>query len=141
MTSPLPPNSSAGPEPIAYRSRAHELFHRFAQAVARAAGSVGAFVGAVGVIIIWLITGPIYSFSDTWQLVINTGTSVMTFLMVFLIQNTQNRDSRITQLKLDELLRAIKAARTSLVQLADLSDEELLKVEKEFQRLGKRAKR
>jgi len=83
-------------------------------------GSAWAFAGAVLVILVWLLTGPTFHFSDTWQLIINTGTTIVTFLMVFLIQNTQNRDAKATQLKLDEIIRAIKGARNTLVDLEDL---------------------
>ena len=93
--------------------------------------------GAVIVIFVWLVTGPTFHFSDTWQLIINTATTVVTFLMVFLIQNTQNRDAKAMHLKLDELIRAIKGARNKLVDLEELSDEELSKLEKEFHRLHK----
>src|SRR5207247_5972610 len=102
-------------------------------------GSAWAFTVAVLVILVWLVTGPIFGFSDTWQLVINTGTTIVTFLMVFLIQNTQNRDAKATQLKLDEIIRAIKGARNTLVDLEDLSDEDLKKLEEQFQQLRKKA--
>ena len=94
---------------------------------------------AVFVIIIWGATGPTFHFSDTWQLIINTGTTIVTFLMVFLIQNTQNRDAKAVHLKLDELLRAIKGARNELVDLEELSDEELKRLEKQFQRVRRKA--
>jgi len=92
-------------------------------------GSAWAFTGAVFVIVVWLLTGPTFHFSDTWQLIINTATTIITFLMVFLIQNTQNRDAKAVHLKLDELIRALKGARNQLVDLEDLSDEELKKLE------------
>src|SRR5207245_11358732 len=104
-------------------------------------GSASAFVGAVIVILVWVLTGPTFHFSDTWQLIINTATTVVTFLMVFLIQNTQNRDTKAVQLKLDELIRAIRSARNELVDLEDLSDEELKKLEEHFQRLRKKLER
>jgi low affinity Fe/Cu permease len=91
------------------------------------------------VILLWLVTGPVFHFSDTWQLIINTATTVVTFLMVFLIQNTQNRDAKAMHLKLDELIRAIKNARNELVDLEDLSDEELKKLEEQFRRTRRRA--
>src|ERR1700722_14000654 len=100
------------------------VFRRIAQRTAEALASPGAFLVAVGVIVLWLLSGPIYGYSDTWQLVVNTGTSVITFLMVFLIQDSQSRDTRAIQLKLDELLRSVKAARNELVRLEDLSDED-----------------
>jgi len=94
---------------------------------------------AVGLILVWALTGPLFHFSDTWQLVINTATTVITFLMVFIIQNTQNRDTRAIQLKLDELLRAMQGARTRLVALETLTDEELDDLEKEFEKVRQKA--
>ena len=111
------------------------MFRKFAAMVATASGSPWAFLLAFLVIVVWAITGPIFNFSDTWQLVINTGTTIVTFLMVFLIQNTQNRDAVAIQLKLDELLRGVVGARTSLVDLEDMSDEDILLLRKEFTRL------
>ena len=102
-------------------------------------GSAWAFCGAVLVIVVWLVTGPTFHFSDTWQLIINTATTVITFLMVFLIQNTQNRDAKAMHLKLDELIRAVKGARNQLVDLENLSDDELKNLEAQFQRLRKEA--
>jgi low affinity Fe/Cu permease len=104
-------------------------------------GSPWAFVLACGVIVVWAVTGPLFHFSDTWQLVINTATTIVTFLIVFLIQNTQNRDTKAVHLKLDELLRGVSGARTSLVDLEHLSDEELDRLQKEFQRLNQRARK
>ncbi len=102
-------------------------------------GSAWAFVGAVLVILVWIITGPTFHFSDTWQLIINTATTIVTFLMVFLIQNTQNRDTKAVHLKLDEIIRAVKGARNQLVDLENLSDDELKELEEQFQRLRKKA--
>ena len=116
-----------------------DAFRVFARRSAILLGSAWAFTGAVLVIGVWLITGPTFHFSDTWQLIINTATTIITFLMVFLIQNTQNRDAKAVHLKLDELIRAIKDARNELVDLEDLSDEELKKLEKQFQRMRQRA--
>ena len=90
-------------------------------------------------ILVWLLTGPTFHFSDTWQLIINTGTTIVTFLMVFLIQNTQNRDAKAMHLKLDEIIRALKKARNELVDLEDLSDEELKKLEEQFKQLRQEA--
>jgi len=104
-------------------------------------GSAWAFAGAVLVIVVWLLTGSTFHFSDTWQLIINTATTVITFLMVFLIQNTQNRDAKAMHLKLHEIIRALKGARNQLVDLEDLSDEELKKLEEQFQRLRTKAER
>src|ERR671923_638672 len=100
-------------------------FTRFAKSTARLTGQPAAFTLALAIIIVWALTGPLFRFSDTWQLVINTATTIVTFLMVFLIQNTQNRDAKAIHLKLDELIRAVEGARTRLVHLEDLSDEEL----------------
>jgi low affinity Fe/Cu permease len=113
----------------------NELFRHFAQKVSRVAGSAWAFLGALGVTIAWGLSGSLFGYSDTWQLVINTGTTIVTFLMVFLIQNTQNRDAKALHLKLDELLRAVTEARTRLVSLEDLPDAELDRLHDEFQRL------
>jgi low affinity Fe/Cu permease len=112
-----------------------ETFRKFAENTANAVGSYWAFLLAALTVIIWAVSGPLFGFSDTWQLVINTGTTVVTFLMVFLIQNTQNRAERVTSLKLDELLRAMKGARTQLVKLDDMSDEQLRRMQEEFSRL------
>jgi low affinity Fe/Cu permease len=109
-----------------------DAFRIFARRSSVILGSAWAFAGAVLVILVWLLTGPTFHFSDTWQLIINTATTIITFLMVFLIQNTQNRDAKAVHLKLDELIRAIKDARNELVDLEDLSDEELKKLEEQF---------
>ena len=111
-----------------------DAFRIFARRSSVILGSAWAFAGAVLVILVWLITGPTFHFSDTWQLIINTATTIITFLMVFLIQNTQNRDAKAVHLKLDELIRSIKDARNELVDLEDLSDEELKKLEEQFRR-------
>ena len=116
-----------------------DAFRIFARHSAVMLGSAWAFGGAVFVILVWILTGPTFHFSDTWQLIINTATTVITFLMVFLIQNTQNRDAKAVHLKLDEMIRALKGARNKLVDLEDLSDEELKKLEEQFQRLRKKA--
>ncbi len=116
-----------------------DAFRVFARRSAIMLGSAWAFAGAVLVIVVWLLTGPTFHFSDTWQLIINTATTVITFLMVFLIQNTQNRDAKAVHLKLDELISAIKDARNELVDLEDLSDEELKKLEEQFQRMRQKA--
>src|SRR3954463_11998705 len=110
-------------------------FNRFAKWTSRAAGHPQTFGLALAIIALWAVSGPIFHFSDTWQLIINTGTTIVTFLMVFLIQNTQNRDSRAVHLKLDELLRANRAARNTLVDLENMSDAELEELQDEFTRL------
>jgi len=113
-----------------------ELFRKFAHSTAERVGAAWMFLAAVAVVLAWALTGPLFAFSDTWQLVINTATTIVTFLMVFLIQNTQNRDAKAIHLKLDELIRAVKGARNRLVDLENLSDEELQKLHQEFQRLS-----
>jgi low affinity Fe/Cu permease len=112
-----------------------EIFRKFANKTSEVVGSPWSFLVAVLIIAIWAISGPLFGFSDTWQLVINTGTTIITFLMVFLIQNTQNRDAKAIHLKLDELLRGVEGARTGLVDLEELSDEELKKLQGQFQKL------
>jgi low affinity Fe/Cu permease len=117
----------------------NDLFRKFAHKAAGIVGSPWSFIIALTIIVVWALTGPIFHFSDTWQLVINTGTTIVTFLMVFLIQNTQNRDAKAIHLKLDELIRSVEKARDNLVDLEDLSDEELAQLEQEFRRLRERA--
>jgi low affinity Fe/Cu permease len=116
-------------------------FAHFAKWTARAAGHPLSFLGAVLVIACWLITGPLFGFSDTWQLVINTGTTIVTFLMVFLIQNTQNRDSVAMQLKLDELIRAVQGAHNALLDLEELTEEDLERIRAHYEALARRARR
>jgi low affinity Fe/Cu permease len=114
-------------------------FQKWAQKTSAAVGTHWAFMIAVLIIVIWAVTGPIFRYSDTWQLVINTGTTIVTFLMVFLIQNTQNRDAKAIHLKLDELIRAKHGARNKLVDLENCTDEELEEIEREFKRIRHRA--
>ncbi len=114
-----------------------EKFRIVAHRASTAVGSPWAFLLALSVIVVWAVTGPLFHFSDTWQLVINTSTTIITFLMVFLIQNAQNRDARAIHLKLDELLRAVEGARTGMVNLEALSDAELLRLQDEFEKLQK----
>jgi low affinity Fe/Cu permease len=116
------------------------MFRRFAHAAAEAVGTWWAFAVAVAVVVGWAVTGPIFGFSNTWQLVINTATTIVTFLMVFLIQNTQNRDAKALHLKLDELLRGVKEARTGLVDLENMTDQELDELQQDFRRLAERAR-
>src|SRR3954452_9521913 len=115
----------------------NELFRRFAQRTAALMGTSWAFILAVTLIAVWALTGPMFNYSNTWQLIINTSTIIITFLMVFLIQNTQNRDAKAIHLKLDELIKGVKGARTGLVNLEHLSDADLEKLQKEFERLHK----
>lgn len=112
-----------------------KLFSRFAAKTSSVLGTPGAFLISFLLIISWIASGKFFNYSNTWQLVINTGTTIVTFLMVFLIQNTQNRDSRALHLKLDELLKADKGARNSMVNIEELSDEELDKIHAEFKSL------
>jgi low affinity Fe/Cu permease len=116
------------------------LFTRFARWCSRAAGTPFAFVGAVAVVIAWAITGPIFGFSDTWQLVINTGTTIVTFLMVFAIQASQNRDSEAIQVKLDELIRSIEGAQNSLLDLEELEEGEIERLRKKYRDLASKAR-
>jgi len=113
----------------------NEVFRKFAHSTSEAVGSPGTFIVALAAIVAWVVLGPYFHYSDTWQLVINTATTIVTFLMVFLIQNTQNRDAKAIHLKLDELIRSVEGARNHLVDLEDLSDKELARLQLEFQRL------
>ncbi len=133
MTKPPPPVMTARKMP---GRRGPEWFRPFAERAAHVLGSPGAFLGACLVVIVWASLGPTFHYSDTWQIVINTGTTIVTFLMVFLLQNTQTRDSKAIHLKLDELLRAVRTARTGLVGLEQLSDERLNQLAEEFTELG-----
>ncbi|HEY3128209.1 MAG TPA: low affinity iron permease family protein [Acidobacteriota bacterium] len=119
----------------------NEFFRKFARKISSVVGSYWSFFAAVLIVVVWATTGPMYHYSDTWQLVINTGTTIVTFLIVFLIQNTQNRDAKAIHLKLDELIRVVRGARASLVDLEDLSDEELNRLQKEFERLQHRERK
>lgn len=114
-----------------------EFFRKFAHRAAEMVGSAWVFLIALTIVLVWLVTGPRFGYSDTWQLFINTGTTIVTFLMVFLIQNTQNRDARAVHLKLDELIRALGGARNSLVDLEDLPDDELDRLQRQFEDLRK----
>jgi len=119
--------------------RIRDAFGVFARKTSTVLGSAWAFVCALLVIVVWALTGPTFHYSDTWQLIINTGTTIVTFLMVFLIQNTQNRDAKAVHLKLDELIRALEPARNKLVDLENLSDDEMKKLEQEFAKVRKNA--
>ena len=116
-----------------------ERFRKFAKYVAAIIGSPYAFVFALLMIIVWAMLGPLFKFSDTWQLVINTTTTIVTFLVVFMIQNTQNRDSKAIHLKLDELIRSIRGARNGLIDSEDLPDQEIDRLEVEFANIRSRA--
>lgn len=129
------------PAPVSVKSgRPAAWFTRFARWTAFHTGRPSAFLVATLAIVAWAMTGPIFHFSDTWQLVINTGTTIVTFLMVFLIQHTQNRDSQALHLKLDELIRAKKGARNQLLNLDDLTDEELAQLRQSFAKIAARSK-
>ena len=116
-------------------------FTRFAKITAHAAGQPATFCVAVAIILLWAVTGPLFGFSDTWQLVINTGTTIVTFLMVFLIQNTQNRDSQAIQVKLDELIRSIKGAHLALLDLEELDDEDFERICRDYRELAHQARK
>jgi low affinity Fe/Cu permease len=120
--------------------RSSETFTHFAKWTAHAAGQPVTFAVAAGVLVVWALTGPIFHFNDSWQLVINTGTTIITFLMVFLIQNTQNRDAVAVHLKLDELIRAMHGARNRLMDLEDLTEEELEALRSRYVKLAEHAK-
>ena len=115
-------------------------FTQFAKSTARATGKPAAFVAAAGVILVWSITGPLFGFSDTWQLVINTSTTIVTFLMVFLIQNTQNRDSAAVQVKLDELIRVTEGAHNALLNLEELEEKDLDGIRAKYLSLAERGR-
>ena len=118
---------------------AKRAFRIFAQKTSEIVGSPWSFLFSILIIVVWGLTGPMFHFSDTWQLIINTGTTIVTFLMVFLIQNTQNRDAKAIHLKLDELIRAHNNARNALVDLEKLSDEDLKRLEDQFGRIRQQA--
>ena len=118
-----------------------DAFRIFARRSSRVLGSAWAFAGAIVIIVVWGVTGPAFHYSNTWQLIINTGTTIVTFLMVFLIQNTQNRDAKAAHLKLDEIIRALEGARNELIDLEKLADEDLAGLEKQFERVRKKAER
>src|SRR4051794_2960398 len=121
-------------------TKSNSLFTRFAKWTAKATGRPAAFCTAAAVVIVWGATGPLFKFSDTWQLVINTGTTIVTFLMVFLIQNTQNRDTEALQVKLDELLRVTKGAHVALLDLEELDDKELDRIRTDYEKLASKAR-
>jgi low affinity Fe/Cu permease len=116
-------------------------FTHFAKWTARAAGQPAAFAIAVTIIVVWGVSGPVFGFSDTWQLVINTGTTIVTFLMVFLIQNTQNRDSEATQVKLDEIIRALEGADNALLDLEELDVKELDRIREDYEKMAEEARK
>lgn len=117
-----------------------DFFSKIAGKISEIIGSPWAFITAACIIIIWLISGPFLGFSDTWQLIINTSTTIITFLTVFLIQHTQNKNDRATQLKLDEIIHSISRARNDFIDLEDISEEELLKLRKEYKKYKRQSK-
>ena len=121
-------------------TKSRSWFTRFAKATARASGRPAAFIAATGIIVVWALTGPLFGFSDTWQLVINTGTTIVTFLMVFLIQSTQNRDAEATQVKLDEIIRAIGKAKNELLDLEELEESELDAIKETYTAMAREAR-
>jgi low affinity Fe/Cu permease len=127
-------------ESIMRPTKSRDWFTHLAKITSRIAGRPASFVVAVGFIIVWLVTGPLFGFSDTWQLVINTATTIVTFLMVFLIQNTQYRDSEAVQVKLDELLRATAGAHNALLDLEELQDDELDRIRASYEQLARQAR-
>jgi low affinity Fe/Cu permease len=132
-----PKPTLASVTPVAYRG---SLFDRFSRWIAQFAGHPVAFAAAVALIGVWLISGPLFGFSDTWQLVINTATTIVTFLMVFVIQNTQNRDGAAVQIKLDELVRAVSGAHNGLLDLEELSESEIEAFRKKYRQLAAEAR-
>jgi low affinity Fe/Cu permease len=116
----------------------NEFFRKVAQKTSQMVGTSWAFLIAILTVVVWAATGPMFHYSDTWQLVINTGTTVVTFLMVFLIQSSQNRDTRAIHIKLDEIIRVQKSARNSLINLEEMTDEDLDRIQAEFSRLHQR---
>lgn len=117
----------------------NDIFRKIAHRASLLVGSPWAFVVAVLVVLVWALTGPYFGYSDTWQLIINTGTTILTFLMVFLVQNTQNRDGKAMQLKLDELIRAGRSSRNQLLDLEELSDAEMEQIHDQFHKLREKA--
>lgn len=118
----------------------HHRFSRFARKAARFTGHPGCFLAAVLVVVVWAVSGPMFQFNQTWQLVINTGTTIVTFLMVFLIQNSQNSDTEAMQIKLDELIRALEPASNRMLALEELDEEELDALRRQFDQLARRAR-
>src|SRR5450631_2084104 len=115
-------------------------FATMAQSTARAAGSSSAFIAICGITLVWMVTGPVFHWNDTWQLVINTVTNIVSMLMVFLIQNTQNRESAALQLKVDELLRSVRGAQNAFINLEDLTEEDLVRIKERYAKLAEQAR-
>src|SRR6187549_2815616 len=135
----MPPNNTQKPRERDFFCRIRDIFRHFARKSSAVLGTAWAFIGALIIIAVWGITGPVFQFSDTWQLIINTGTTIVTFLMVFLIQNTQNRDAKAMHLKLDELLRAVGDARNDLIDIEQDTDANLEEIQKTYRHLREQA--
>lgn len=133
-------SKSIASTPIGTSMTFKQRFTKFAHWTAHASGQPITFILAILIVVGWVLTGPIFNYSDTWQLVINTGTTVVTFLMVFLIQNTQNRDTGAIQVKLDELVRALKGARNELIDLENIDEEDLERIRKEYEKIAEKAR-
>ncbi|MDQ2868884.1 MAG: low affinity iron permease family protein [Verrucomicrobiota bacterium] len=136
-----PPEKDQTPAEQDFLCQVRDAFAVFARGSSRVFGSPWAFIIAISIIVVWAVTGPAFHYSDTWQLIINTGTTIVTFLMVFVIQNTQNRDAKAVHLKLDELIHALKGARNKLVNLENLSDDKLKEIEDQFTSLRQKSER
>ncbi len=121
-------------------TKSRSWFTSLTKGTARATGRPGTFIVAVGIVVVWALTGPIFGFSDTWQLVINTGTTIVTFLMVFLIQSTQNRDGEAVQVKLDEIIRAMGEARNELLDLEELDEKDLDRIRGTYRKMAREAR-
>lgn len=134
---PMNQKSAQNPNPENGKPGINHWFHKFAYATSDIMGSPRAFLIAVAIIVIWALLGPVFHYSDSWQLIINTGTTIITFLMVFLIQNTQNRDAKAFHLKLNELIHAIKGARNKMIDLDNMTDEELNELKQEFEKISR----
>lgn len=137
VTRPSPRITNDGPDVNPHK----DIFSNFAAKAADAAGSPWTFIAALSLVVIWAVTGPMFGFSEVWQLVINTGTTIITFLMVFLVQNTQNRDTRAMHLKLDELIRVTEGAHTALLDLEELSDDELIAIRDRYEKIARESRR
>jgi low affinity Fe/Cu permease len=127
-------------EPMPGITHKNSLFSRFARWASHVTGQSYVFIGAAAIILVWAVTGPVFAFSDTWQLIINTGTTIVTFLMVFLIQNTQNRDTAAIQLKLDELIRAQQGADVRLLDMEELEEDDLEEIRGEYEKMAEDAR-
>jgi low affinity Fe/Cu permease len=138
LSSTVPPQID-GP-PVCSPAGTASLFRRWAGATVFVSGHPAAFISAVVIVLAWALTGPLFGFSDTWQLVINTGTTIVTFLMVFLIQNAQNRDSAAVQIKLDELIRAVQGASNNLIDVEQMEEKELVALRNRFHEMAERAR-